>query len=200
MPVAWTVGYNTIFTGDGDRYHYGSYSDNKDWAEFDEKKMLPAASSTPPRVSRPTPNFATVVKPMPELVKDPKVDNTIPWAELSNELPEAERSLAEVARGGAGSHLHIHVSGRRPGVSHSHHHHHHHHSPQPAPLCQLPSPRTLCCPAAPHHQPTPNCMARCGISQDPAMCGTGILMFQQSDYEEENCVTVKIGSPHCHDS
>ena len=110
------------------------------------------------------------------------------------------------------------VNHRRPAA-----HHHHHLTPPILTACRSPTlPSPVCCPPLPQHQvrgcptasPPPHLHqhredhglwgARCGVGDQPAMCGAGVLHFVDDVVtyttrgEDEEDLETHHGSPHCH--
>ena len=173
-----------------------------------EAEMKKAAATPRPGAStRPTPTFISDggVKPKDEC--DAKIaDDTIPWAELSQLFPDTDSVLEQSEIDGRrevrdSSSSHAAVVECREGIrsiSLSHHHHHFSHcSPIPAPTCQpSPTPCSPCCRPRSCLQ-SPGCSAkRCGVAQEPAMCGGGVVMFEQiHQFVDDICRPSKTRTP-----
>ena len=153
---------------------------------------------------RPTPTFITD-NATPAVESKAKVaDTTIPWAELSQLYPESPvgqkvqqvRESAGAARVSPRTAL-VECRERLRSISLTHHHHIQHYSPPP-PHCQPPPSCSPCCRPLSCQQNSGCKAKRCGVSREPALCGSGIVMFEQYFVDDVCRGSVPEGSPNYH--
>ena len=139
---------------------------------------------TPPRAAtRPTPTFTQAAGE----VTGQAANETIPWAEVAaGTVPLAEPRGERTEGKLVGAHIHLHLASNHSPTAPSQCHP----APPPPPTC------SPCCPS--RLQMSSGCNQRCGVAHSPAMCGSGIVRFEQRMFVDDICHPAVYDN--CHDA